>query len=160
MSRRSFGALPLGPLCEVDLILEDDQVATPASLSPHRPGIRTFEVVTCLIRGDEEKGGVHNCRAVHCRNHEDVVCGPIFVPAPIDEREVAYALHTVPTSWPLARWLFLVESDRNGSSPPWASVVFAFVDLLDIKLSVQMPETDAQKDRKTRPTMILDADSS
>ena len=52
----------------------------------------------CIVRGDE-KTGVHDHRAVEYLGYEE------FVPGPIDEREVAYELHAVPITRPLARRL-------------------------------------------------------
>ena len=86
---------------QIDLILEDDEM-----LKLH--DLHGRQVLGCLglrarfVRGDEEKRGVHDRRAVQHGGHENVVAGAV------DERDVADELHSVSAAWPLARRVVLL----------------------------------------------------
>jgi hypothetical protein len=84
---------------------------------------------TRLVRSNEKKRGVHHRSTVQHRSHEGTV------PGAVDERDMAYELHSVTAPRPLVRWIVLLVGAVRSVVPwPWAGFVLAFVDLPDVSI--------------------------
>jgi hypothetical protein len=108
---------------QVDLVLEYDEVLELHDLHGCQV-FRRLRLRARLVRGDEEKRGVHDRGAVQHGGHEDVM------PGAVDERDVADELHPVSAPGSLAwRVVLLVRAMRAVVSRSRTRLVFAFVNL-------------------------------
>jgi len=89
-----------------------------------RQVFRRLRLRARLVRGNEEKRGVHDRGAVQHGGHENVM------PGTVDERDVADELHPVTAPGSLAwRVVLLVRAMRAVVSRSRTSLAFAFVNL-------------------------------